>query len=187
MNENDLKRFDDWYSDNYNNLQKYCNKYKIDEDLINDVYVNCHNRIERSGFTESYFTTYVKRSLQNLYINEKKKYNNKHFIDFDCEDYTNTIEDVLLDKDETEKDTQQYREEVLYFSKMVFLYIERNYNEQYQFIFRCYYLMPDRFTYAKLNKMTGYNKNLCTKVIRTMKNDIKNNFINWLKKQDGSK
>lgn len=183
--ENDVKRFDTWFGCNYNILQKYCKRYRIEEDYINDVYLNVRDRIERSGYTTNQWTTYVKRSIHNLRINEAKKRNGKHIIEIGNEDYTNTIENQLQLEDEIEKDTQAYREDVMFFSRMMFKYIEaRGYNEEWNFIFRCYYLMPNRFTYAKLHTMTGYNKNHCTKVIQTMKQDIRNNFLDWLK--DGS-
>lgn len=178
----DLHRFNVWFNCNYSVLQKYCKRYRIPEDTINDVYISTHDRITRSGFTESYFTTYVKRSMRNLRINEAKKVNGRHMIDFNDLDYLNTIEVKLQETDEIEKDTLQYREDVMLFSKMMFKYIqERQYNEEWQFIFRCYYLMPNRFTYAKLHTMTGYNKNHCTRVIQTMKKDIRDNFLNWFK------
>jgi len=182
--EEDKQRFNHWFGNNYNTLQKYCKKYRIPQDTLNDVYISTHDRICRSGYTESYFLTYVKRSIRNLRINEAKKINGRHFIDYDDKDYINIVETILQEVDETDKDTQQYREDVIYFSKMMFKYIgEKQYNEEWQFIFRSYYLMPKRFTYEKLTQMTGYNKNHCTKVIQTMKTDIRENFLEWLKQQ----
>ena len=183
--ENDIKRFDTWFGDNYNILVKYCKRYRIEQDTLNETYLNIRDRIERSGYTTSYWLTYVKRSIHNLRINEAKKRNGKHFIEIGNEDYINTIENQLQLEDEIDKDNKQYIEDVMFFSRMMFKYIEaRGYNEEWNFIFRCYYLMPNRFTYAKLHTMTGYNKNHCTKVIQTMKQDIRNNFLDWLK--DGS-
>jgi hypothetical protein len=177
----DVKRFDEWIANNYNELLCYCKKYRIEEDILNDCYINIKDRISRSGFTESYFKTYVIKSLRNLKINEAKKNNNKHWINYDDEHYTQTIETRLKDNEETDIDTQQYREEVLYFSKMMFKYIEKKYSSEWQFVFRSYYLMPNRFTYSKLTTMTGFNKNLCTKIIQTMKKDIRTGFLDWLK------
>jgi len=178
----DVQRFNNWFSVNYCVLQKYCKKYRIDEDTLQDVYVNIYDRILRSGYTESYFMTYVKRSIRNLRINEAKKLNNKHFIDYHDEDYTNSIEATLQDKNDEERDTLQYREDIMYFSKMMFKYInDRHYSDEWQFVFRCYYLMEGRMTYAKLTLMTGINKNSCTKIIQTIKGDIRQNFLQWLK------
>ena len=177
----DVKRFDNWFGNNYYTLQKYCERYNIEEDILNDVYINVHDRIERSGYTESYFMTYVKRSIRNLRINEGKKNNGKHWIDYDNEDYATTVETKLREEEETDADTQQYREDVMYFSKMMFKYIEnRQYNDEWQFVFRCYYLMEGRMTYNKLNKMTGLDKSKCTRIIQTIKKDIRQNFLQWL-------
>lgn len=186
--ENDVKRFDTWFGCNYDILQKYCKRYRIEEDYINDVYLNVRDRIERSGYTTNQWTTYVKRSIHNLRINEAKKRNGKHFIEIGNEDYINTIENQLQLEDEIEKDTQAYREDVMFFSRMMFKYIEaRGYNEEWNFIFRCYYLMKGRMTYAKLHLMTGYNKNHCTKVIQTIKNDIRIGFLDWLRQQNNGR
>ena len=182
MIETDVQRFNTWFGNNYCILQRYCKRYRIEEDTLNDVYINVHDRITRSGYTESYWMTYVKRSIRNLRINEGKRNNGKHFIDYHNEDYSNTVEATLQEIDETERDTLQYREDVMYFSKMMFKFIEtRMYSSEWQFVFRCYYLMEGRMTYAKLTTMTGYNKNLCTKVIQTIKKDIRDNFLQWLK------
>ena len=177
----DSKRFDNWIAINYNDLQNYCKRYRIEEDLLNDVYINIKDRILRSGFTESYFQTYVKRALRNLMINEGKKQNGKYYIDVHDNNFTNIIEGRLKEKDEIEKDTQHYREEIMYLSKMIFKYInEKKYDDEWQFVFRSYYLMPQKFTYAKLTQMTRINKNTCTKIIQTMKKDIRTNFLTWL-------
>jgi hypothetical protein len=70
----------------------------------------------------------------------------------------------------------------MYFSRMMFEYINyKQYSQEWQTCFRMYYLMPNRFTYTKLTIMSGYNKNFLTKVITTIKSDIRNNFIDWLK------
>lgn len=179
-----LELYNNWFVKNYTELLEYCKRYHIEIDLLNETYINCQQRISRSGFTETYYKTYVIRSLRNLMINEKKKLNNKYFIDFDNTDYINTVEERLKDKDCEEKSTQQYREDIIYFSKMLFKYIDRNfYTEEDKFVFRCYYLMQGRMTYTKLTRMTGINKNKCTKIIQMFKNDIRTGFMDWLKTQ----
>lgn len=182
MAKEDVKKFDTWITANYNDLQKYCKKYRIEEDILNTVYINVRDIIQRSGFTNTYYQTYVKRAIRNLQINEAKKNNNKHFIDSDNEDYTNTIEERLQDNDETEKDTQEYREELMYLSKMIFKFLDEKFtDEEDKFIFRCYYLMEGRMTYAKLQGMTGFEKSKCTRIIQNFKQEIRQNFLNWLK------
>lgn len=181
-NTNEINIFNNWFSDNYGILQKYCNRYKIDQDLLNDVYINVRDRIARSGYTQTYFKTYVVRSLRNLQINEKKKLNGRYEIEFENEDYTNTIENKLQEKDYEERDTQQYREDVMYLSKKLFEYLmqEGRYSEEYNFVFRSYYLMPGRMTYSKLHQMTGIDKVKCCRIIKTIKRDIRLNFLQWL-------
>lgn len=185
-NTDAIKVYDIWFGNNYKQLQKHCKRYRIPDDYLNDVYLNVRDRIVRSGFTEQYYQTYVKRSLHNLMINEAKKCNGRFEIDFDDEDYTVTIENTLQDNDETEKDTQQYREDIMFLSKKIFEYImnEKRYNDEWQFVFRSYYLCTGRMTYAKLTAMTGINKNQCTKIIQNIKKDIRTNFLNWLKEDD---
>ena len=177
----DVQRYDTWFKNNYCTLQDYCRKYRIEEDILQDVYINVHDRIIRSGYTESYYMTYVKRSIRNLRINEAKKENGKYWIDYDNEDYSATVEAKLREEEETDIDTQQYREEVMYFSKMMFKFIEkREFNQEWQFVFRCYYLMSGRMTYNKLTVMTGMDKSKCTRIIQTIKKDIRENFLQWL-------
>lgn len=179
----EINVFDNWIDDNYHELQKYCKLYKIEEDLLLDTYLNIRDRISRSGFTQTYFKTYILTALRNLQINESKKLKNKYFIDYHDENFTNCIENKLQDINDEENDTAIYRDDIIYLSKMLFKFIMdyKKYNEEWQFIFRSYYLMPNRFTYAKLHKMTGVDKSKCTRIIRTIKNDIRNEFLTWLK------
>lgn len=179
----DIETFNHWYEDNYCKLSKYCKKYRIPEDTLHDTYLNIHNRIVKSGYTTTQYMTYIKRSIKNLEINTAKKNNNKFFIDIDCEDYTNFVEEKLIEVDDIEKDTQLYREEIMEVSKKIFKYIDKkNYNDEWKFVFRCYYLMDGRMTYEKLTEMTGLNKNKCTAIIQAMKNDIKQTF-QWRSKK----
>jgi len=180
---NALTLYDRWFTENYEMLQEYCHRFRIEEDILQDVYINVHDRIIRSGYTESYYMTYVKRSIRNLRINEAKKNNGKHWIDYDNEDYSTTVETKLQDERETDYDTQQYREEVMFLSKKIFEYLmhERRITEENLWVFRCYYLMDGRMTYKKLHVMTGINKNTCTKIIKEIKTDIRMNFLTWLR------
>jgi len=176
------QEFDDWISCNFNELLKYGKRYEIENDLIIETYLNVKNRILISGYTGNQYMTFFKRSLRNLHINEKKKQNGKFYIEIDNEDYETTIENKLQEQDDTDRDTQLYREDVIFLSKMIFKFIEnRNYNEEMQFVFRCYYLMPNRMTYSKLHLMTGVDKVKCCRIIKTIKKDIRNGFLDWLK------
>jgi len=184
--KNALTLYDRWFEENYEILQEYCHRFRISEDILNDVYINVKDRITRSGFTESYYTTYVKRSIRNLQINEAKKLNGKYYIEFDNEDYSVTVENQLQFQQETDDDTKQYREEVMFLSKKIFEYLmyEKRVSEESLWVFRCYYLMSGRMTYKKLNVMTGINKNTCTKIIKEIKTDIRTNFLTWLKNDE---
>jgi len=177
----EVELFNRWYENNYSLLLKYCKRYRIEQDTLQDVYLNIHQRILNSGYTTTQYLTYVKHSITNLNINNVKKMNGKHFIDVDDDDYCNTIENTLIDIDETNKDTVQYREDVLELSRKLFIYITTRYSDEELFVFRTYFLMPNRFTYKKLTSMTGINKNKCTKIIQSMKKDIRENFQVWIK------
>ncbi len=175
--------FNTWFGNNYDDLLKYCKKYHIESDLLNETYLNVHDRIQRSGFTQTYFKTYILRSLRNLQINEGKKTKGRFIVDFDNEDYETVIEDKLQEKDTDDLNSKQYQEDLMYFSKKLFEYLMtgNKYTDEYNFVFRCYYLMNGRMTYAKLHAMTGIDKSKCTRIIKTMKKDIRQNFFIWLR------
>lgn len=183
------QEFDDWISCNFNELLKYGKRYKIENDLIIETYLNVKNRILISGYTGNQYMTFFKRSLRNLHINEKKKLNGRYEIDFTNEDFTVTIENKLQEQDDTDRDTQLYREDVMYLSKKLFEYLmtEGRYNEEWNFVFRSYYLMAGRMTYAKLNVMTGIDKVKCCRIIKTIKKDIRTGFLSWLKLQNNDR
>jgi hypothetical protein len=177
--------FNQWINENYNGLKKYCRRYNIDEDYLNDAFLKVHERILKSGYTTCQFMTYIKTTINNLKINEHKKQNGKFYVEIKDDDYINTIEEKLIEIENDELQVQIYRDELLQFSKMLFKFImnEKKYDEEWQFVFRCYYIMPGRITYNKLTEMTGFNKNKCTLIIQTMKKDIRKEFITWMRNE----
>ena len=183
--------FNHWYEDNYYTLVKYCKKYKIPEDVLHDSYLNIHQRISKSGYTTTQYMTYCKSAINNLQINNGKKSNGKYFLELlpenkDSLDFSEEVEEKLREADEMDRDTQRFREEIIEYSRDIFQYItyEKKYDDESLFVFRCYFLLNGRMTYEKLTKMTGINKNHCTKIIQTMKSDIRNNLDNWRNTND---
>jgi DNA-directed RNA polymerase specialized sigma24 family protein len=182
-----IRIYNKWFTGHHKELQQYCRKYRIPEDYIGDAYIKVHDRITRSGFTETYFKTYLLKTICNLRLNDQKKNNKKYFVD--VAEVSREVEREYERLDYTDKDDKRYQEDVLYFSRMIFVYIMniKQYPAEWQTVFRSYYLMPGRVTYKKLHTMTGYNKNHCTKIITTIKKDIRTNFLTWLKDQKGQK
>jgi hypothetical protein len=184
MYEDDLLRFNTWYQSTYPKLLNYSQRNRIPQDVVNDSYLKVIEKIDKTGFVGDTFMTYCKMSITNMHINNLKK-NKYHHVDVSDINFLKTIEHKLLEDHEDMLDSVQYQEDLLYFSKNLFKYIEtRDYSDEWKFIFRSYFLSEGRFTYRKLTMVTGYNKNLCTKVITTMKRDIKDNLTNWIKDND---
>lgn len=178
----DVDRFNNFYSGYYKKLLAWSKRHKIPEDTLHDSYILIHDRIARVGFTGNSFITYVKLSAKNLHINNSKKSSKVHFIDVFDEDWVNTIEDVLTELDNDNTNRLIYQDELLFFSKMLFKFIDyKGYDEEWKFVFKTYFLMSGRMTYLKLTEMTDVNKNKCTKIITQMKADIKSELLNWIK------
>lgn len=180
----ELQDFNCWYNQNYKKIMTWAINNRIDADTVHDSYIKVNERITKLGYTGSTYMTYIKRSIQNLNINNKlkKKYNH---IDIDNTDFKNTIEKKLMDTDDFHKDDQLYQEQLMYFSKNLFKYIDsQSYDDEWKFVFKSYFLASGRFTYHKLTEVTGINKNKCTEIITTMKSDIRDNLINYIKKTE---
>ena len=178
----DVKRYNDWYSGYYKNLINWSKRNHIETDIVHDSYLKVIDRISKNGFVGDAYITYTKFSIKNYKINLSKKENNLFFLTIDDQDWVTTIENVLLEKDFENDQSLIYQDELLFFSKALFKFLEhKKYNEEWMFIFKSYYLTPNRFTYKKLTEATGVNKNKCTLIISTMKKDIKENLLNWVK------
>lgn len=177
----EVNNFNAWYALNYNKIIKWANRNKISIDTVHDSYLKIVERITKVGYTGTAFTTYVKLSAKNFHINEVKKDNNIYFVDYEDRDWRITVEGVLQEFDEVNNDNTLYQNQLMFFSKNLFDYLEsQNYSCEEMFVFKTYYLSKNRFTYKMLTNITGINKNRCTKIITTMKADIKNNLMDYI-------
>lgn len=183
--QEDVIKFDNWITDNYDSLINYCKQYEIDEDILPQVYIKIRERISLMGFRDNFYKTYMLRAIVNTQINELKKKKNKYYFEIDNIDYKYAIENKMYENEMSELSSKNYQEEIMILSKKLFQYIKyKQYNDEWQFIFRTYFLNKKKYTYDKLYKITGVNKNKCTTIIQTIKKDLKNNFIEWLKNNE---
>lgn len=190
MGEHDekVKQFDVYFNTKYKKIKSSAVsilKHRDDtDDIIHDVYLKVRDRISRDGYDGDNFMGYLYRTFQNelrLAKNREKKI--KH-LDIDDENIAFITDWVMLDNEEIKTSTVEYREDILYITKMLFSFLNLHFSEKEQYLFRTYYLSKQKMTYKDLAKQTKYEYNSCDSIIKDMKKKIRLDFLNWLHNND---
>lgn len=172
---------DTFFNLKYIELQRYCKDKKIPEDNVHEVYLKLRSNIYKTGMTITQYNQYIRKSLYNLMLDEKKslKYRSELRLPYSRE-LKNEIETVLQRQKAEEESTKAYYDEIEWLTKMLFRFIDvKKFNEYELFIFKSYFLVP-KMTYKKLNDNTGVSMDKIQLTIRKFKSEIKDNFILWL-------
>lgn len=179
---------DTFFSTNYCNLIQYCCDKNIELDELNEVYIKLKTISLPTGMTASEYHSYIKKSLWNRMLDNKKslRYKNTVYSESICRltDNQDWIEQALKAVDDDNEDSRLYTEQIEYLTKKLFQYIEKNGFTEYEvFIFKSYFLVP-KMTYKKLNEEIGIDMTKIQRTIRMFKHSIKTNFIKWLADND---
>jgi len=170
---------DNYFKSNYDTLRDYCQKYNIDEDKINDIYLKM-KRLNPTGMTINQMFQYTRTGIWNKIRDESRLRTRRgHSIEIN-ECNIDRVEEKLREEDYS--DNWQYRDEIEWLTKMVFLYISQRkiFSDIDVFILKSY-VFTDK-TYAELEKEIGISQDICKKTMRKFRNDLRNNFIDFIKK-----
>ncbi|MFW6242806.1 MAG: hypothetical protein ACOC2W_01470 [bacterium] len=176
-----LTQIDIHFQENYDTIIEFCNKYNIEHDKINDVYLKMNNNAcKLSGLTQTEFIRYVKTSIYNRIYDEQRVKKRRG--------YNVYIDDVNRDKiekrlEEENFDNKTYLDEIQYLTKMLFKYINERkiFTDKEIFVLKNYAFTTK--SYSKLEKELNISKNFCKKTMMKFRNDLRNNFVDYLKKQ----
>jgi hypothetical protein len=157
------------------------------EDCLTNNYIKIRQRIAASGFTATKYHT-MERSMYSFFwrslSNESKTLRVKDsrvaVVDVQRESIADLANEALI---EDLHNKQLYYDQLDIVVKHLFRFVQLRYNEKNQFLWKLYYLNPDSNTYKKLATSTGYKQGSVVEIIRTIKQDIKRNFVKWLKKE----
>ena len=163
---------------------------------VHDAYETIVERVVASAITATTIIAYIKQTIRNALFNDvrtdliKNRIRHESYRPSDVVNPTNAamsydqsianeLEQYFQDKENEAEQELDYYYRSQYYSKKIFQYLERRYNEKDCYIFRCYYLMPKKMTYRKLEKQTGYSKSTCSNTIKKIKYDLRKNFPEW--------
>jgi len=185
MNDKTVIDLDTFFSLNYTNLLAYCYDRNIEPDNVNEVYIKLKGNTYPTGMTIQEYNFYIKKSLWNLMLDEKKSLRFRNTVSFeDVEKQDYEMERALQEIHINEEDSLLYREQTEWLTKMLFRFIEvRGFTEYEIFIFKSYFLVP-KMTYKKLNSDVGIDMNRIQRTIRKFKAEIKTDFITWIKQHE---
>lgn len=176
----DIEQFNEYFNNNYDHFKDYCERYDYPIDLLHHAYEMMVKKIEKTGFENNHYATYIIRTICNTHINNKKhSYNKKtDFIPdkkhFEVVDDNDDIEEVKYMKNQ-------------YIVSKLFKYIQNHLQctEEEIMVWKLYYLSSEKMTYKKVNEITGINKNRITKILRKIKKELNNNFKQYLEDDKG--
>jgi hypothetical protein len=175
--------YDNVFVENYKCLLKFCNN---EEDRLQQTFIDVRQRLQVKPFTAHTFTEipkqliiYIKTSLYNHWKTETRLQKNNITQD-EC--YWE-LENKLLETEILNEETEDNQVQLEYMSMRLFEYIKLNYNTEWEYVFVTYYLYDvnnKKITYAELSKITGYSISKCCKIIKTIKQDLRENLINYI-------
>jgi DNA-directed RNA polymerase specialized sigma24 family protein len=181
MSGETLQKFNEFFTSNYNKLLTYCYDYRISADYLHQAYLNTYDKIQKTGWTGNSYTTYIIRSVVNLDINDKKSLKNRNVVNIDTENplaIENKLEEIKTEDEINELIRQ--RNEYIVRELFQFLQYHVKCTEIEMMIFKIYYLSKTKMSYVKIKQLTGVNKNRVTIILRKIKKQINENFINYL-------
>jgi len=163
--------------------QRFLHFAKEDEDRVHTSYLKVLDRINRMPFTAhtaqeliQKLIIYVKTTIYNDF---KTSYTSSKPV----VQVGNDAEEVLqIGLNEANND-KEFHNQVQYATQKLFEYIKKNYPEDWQYTFRCYYLYDEqgkKITYKKLSEITGYSISKCCNIIQAIKTDIRENLEDYI-------
>jgi len=184
MNEEKTKEFDEFFKENYKYLNEFSKSINPKNDyksLVHDVYLRTRTRINEHGYDGHDYLNFTRVALMNLFKSNYRSEKKKTMINIENEDYYQTIEQILLQKEEQNEQENDRQNLNVYLTTMVYDYIDHYYNQKEVFIFRTYYLLKHKhLNYKQLAEATGYSITSVSNIIKKMKKDLRQNLKSYI-------
>ena len=186
-----VKQFDDFFIRHRSELktqaQQIFYNHRDFEDHLMDNFIKIRTRIELSGFTQNKYTnldrsfySFFWRSLSNDNKLLKKRESRLHFVDINDTYIEERANEVLM---EQLHDKEPYYHGLDVIKSYLYHYVGTKFSDKHLFLFKIYYEKPEARSYQKLKNITGYTMKSIKEIIRCIKQDVRTNFIPWLKEE----
>jgi hypothetical protein len=173
------------FTNNYGTLLKFA---AYDADRVHDCFIKVYQRLREITFTahtetemQTQLITYTKTAIYNTWKTEKRLEKNT-VIPEECK---NELEYKLLEEEAMNEDNMNHQQQLQYISEKLFEYIKFKYLKDWTYVFVTYYLYDSqnkKITYAELSKITGFSISKCCNIIKSIKQDLKDNLIQYVNK-----
>jgi len=189
MNEpQHIIEFKKFFTKNYNKLYNESisifKHHDYTQDYLHDVYEKVYRNLTGKTSFEGSYHAFCWRAISNemkMNYNWNKK---RTFIDYDHELNHPVIEQQLQYNNQTEINNQQFYNAIEFLCQQLFTFIEQRHTPIKSAIFKHYFLGDTkRSTYQELSKRTGYSTFYISTTIKTIKEDLKHNFITFINNQ----
>jgi len=184
-----IRQFDEYISRNYSSLKTTAQQIcwsEDHEDILHNNLIKIRNRIALSGFTATTYNSYQRsmfgfiwRSVSNEFKLKKRKESKKRIHSIDNEILENEIQTTLQ---LGEHDSQPYHDDMERFTRTLFKYLSKNYDEQKSTLFKTYFLTQFK-TYQKLAEQSKLDEKYLKRIITRIREDIRQNFKEFAKEE----
>lgn len=175
-----IKKYDVFFVENYSLLRSFAKKIDSKNDyesLLHDVFLRCRKHIECNGYKGDDFLNFVRVSLYNFYKSDYKVKQKWQIFDIDDPNFTQTIDQELLDKEEDQLKDDERFQKISYINSQIFEYVDKYYTARENFVFKTYYLLKHKkLNYAQLSQATGYSITSVSNIIKKIKKDLRDNL-----------
>ena len=149
------------------------------KDALHTAYMRIAKRLENNIFNGN-ISGYTSTVIRNVMIDFRKGHRRDIM---EVEKNEMLLDAILRERQEEIESTAQYQDDIRELSKEIFTYLAARYDDKEIFIYRCYATTKGS-TYKKIAAITNYSKSYVGEVVKKIKVDLRNNFIEYLKNKN---
>jgi RNA polymerase sigma factor (sigma-70 family) len=184
MNDEKVIEFNEFFIKEYQYLMgfsKSINPQSDYESLLHDCYLRCRDRIEINGYEGTNYMNFMRVTIMNTFKSNYRNLKKRQIIDIENQNYYNTIEDILLQKEEQQEQEIEAIHQNEYLTTMIYEYVDNFYNQKENYIFKTYFILKHRhLNYKQLAQATGYSITSVSNVIKRIKKDLRKNIYSYI-------
>jgi len=184
MNEEIVKKFDEFFSNNYLYFQGFSKSISPKDDwesLTHDAYIRARTRIQANGYSGDTYLNYMRCVIMNLYKSNYRTNMKHQIIDIENPDYLYLTEEILAMKQNQEEQQNQQDQTNTYLTSAVYEYLDKYASPKEFFVFRCYFLLKHHhINYKQLSEITGYSITSVSNIIKRLKKDLRINLKTYI-------
>lgn len=182
-----LTEFNEFFIKNYKYLlgfAKSINTKNDYESLLHNCYLKAYQRILLSGYSGCTYLNFIRVIIMNQYkttYRDNKRGDNKNTIDISNNNYSEEVEENLLNEYDYEEQSKAYDQQMSYINTMAFDYVNKYFNAKENMVFKTYYVLKHKhLNYKQLALVTNMSITSVSNIIKKIKKELIENLIIYI-------